>query len=265
MTPSPAPARVSDAQARRSAAFQSRRRLFAARRAESYFARQLRAVAKNIGNLVDTFAPGGHLEDESALRSALDRYSEVLRPWATQVVRRMQAEVDTQDEKLWRQRAREAGKQLKQELKTTARTGAELQGLLKESVDLISSLPREAAERVHRLTTRSLYEGTRPAEIAEQIMKQGQVSKSKAMLIARTETARTASGLTMARAKQVGATHYIWRTAGDSDVRERHAKLEGKVFAWDDPPVAGENGERANAGMIYNCRCVPEPIIPEDY
>jgi hypothetical protein len=27
--------------------------------------------------------------------------------------------------------------------------------------------------------------------------------------------------------------------------------------------VAGEQGEHAHAGMIYNCRCYPEPVIPE--
>jgi len=87
------------------------------------------------------------------------------------------------------------------------------------------------------------------------------VTTSRAMTIARTETAKAASIVTEVRAKEVGATHYIWRTAGDSDVRESHAEMEGEVCEYDNPPIV--DGEPLNPGMIYNCRCYAEPIIPD--
>ncbi|MBB4303502.1 hypothetical protein GGD81_002545 [Rhodobium orientis] len=48
-------------------------------------------------------------------------------------------------------------------------------------------------------------------------------------------------------------THYVWRTRGDRKVRPSHAKNNGKIFAWDDPPSTGHPGEE------YGCRCWAEP------
>lgn len=94
------------------------------------------------------------------------------------------------------------------------------------------------------------------------ILASGEVSKSHATLIARTETARVSSLLTQARAEHIGSEGYIWRTAHDADVRELHVELEGKFIYWNAPPVAGSSGERAHAGQIYNCRCWAEVILP---
>ncbi len=53
-------------------------------------------------------------------------------------------------------------------------------------------------------------------------------------------------------------THYIWRTAGDGKVRDRHADNNGKTFSWDNPP----NG--IHPGEDYNCRCWAEPYHREE-
>ncbi|MFX5937705.1 phage head morphogenesis protein, partial [Acinetobacter baumannii] len=80
-----------------------------------------------------------------------------------------------------------------------------LQELLAEQVDLITSIPREAGQRVHELTLKGLEDSTRASEIAKEIMRSGEVAKSRAMLIARTEVSRTATSLTQARAQFVGS------------------------------------------------------------
>ena len=54
-------------------------------------------------------------------------------------------------------------------------------------------------------------------------------------------------------------THYIWRTRGDGKVRSRHAKFNGKVFSWNNPPESGYH-----PGEDYGCRCWAEPFDPED-
>ena len=128
-----------------------------------------------------------------------------------------------------------------------------------------TSLPLDAAQRVHELTTGALYEGARANEIAAEIMKTGEVTRSRANLIARTEVGRSATTLTQARAESVGSVGYIWRTARDYDVRQRHKELEGTFHAWNDPPVATDPGQRpirAHAGSIFNCRCYAEPVLP---
>ena len=93
-------------------------------------------------------------------------------------------------------------------------------------------------------------------------METGKVTESRAKLIARTEIARTASGLTMARATHVGATHYIWRTSGDADVRNSHKEMNGKVIPFSKAPTLSD-GTASHAGMIYNCRCYAEPILTD--
>jgi SPP1 gp7 family putative phage head morphogenesis protein len=173
----------------------------------------------------------------------------------------MLADVFNRDAKQWHELSKQMGISLRTEI-AMAPTGEKMRELLAEQVSLITSLPLDAAIRVQQIALGNIYEGARPATMHDLIMQSGQVSKSRATLIARTETARVSSLLTQARAQNIGSEGYIWRTVGDADVRPRHRKLEGKFIKWSEPPVAGENGELAHAGQIYNCRCFAEPIIP---
>lgn len=50
------------------------------------------------------------------------------------------------------------------------------------------------------------------------------------------------------------ATHYIWHTKEDGKVRQSHAKRDGKIFAYSNPPKGGHPGE------AYGCRCWAEPV-----
>jgi SPP1 gp7 family putative phage head morphogenesis protein len=247
---------------RRVARRKARERFSRAKIAGKAYERSLRAVAKQVGIIVRGMAPGPRVYP-SALTAALQQYAQMLRPWAKSVAERMVAEVAQRDYKAWMSAAREMGSLLTYEI-TKAPIGERTRQLVEEQVELITSLPLDAARRVQSLAIESITAtGARPAAIAEEILRTGQVTESHALLIARTESAKASSALTMARAEFVGAEGYIWRTAGDSDVRPLHRRLEGKFISFDDPPVAGENGERAHAGMIYNCRCWMEPVLPD--
>jgi len=238
------------------------RRFIYARNAETWYSIQLRKISQQIGALTE------HLYDPVApmattiLEDALRAYSKIIAPWARNVATKMIADVARRDYKAWRERSREIGAGLAEEI-ANAPTGEVMRALLDEQVDLITSLPLDAAKRVQELALNSISESTRGENIVELIMRTGLVSKNHATLIARTETARTAAVLTEARAKHVGSDGYIWRTARDRDVRPLHRKLEGKFCYWNDPPISGEQGERSHPGCIYNCRCWPEVILPE--
>ena len=93
------------------------------------------------------------------------------------------------------------------------------------------------------------------------IMKLGSQTVGRARTIARTEVSRAQSALTQARAEYVGSEGYVWRTVGDADVRDSHAEMEGKYVRWDSPPKLSD-GTVTHAGMIYNCRCWAQPILP---
>jgi SPP1 gp7 family putative phage head morphogenesis protein len=242
----------------RKARQEARGRFFAGRRAETQYARQLRQVAQQIGHIVNGMAPDGIVADVTALVATLNRYSDILRPWAESVASRMIADVTRRDAAAWEKHGKIIGRALKVEI-ANAPTGQAMRARLAEQVELIASLPRDAAERVHRLTTEAITKGTRASEIAKEIMASGDVSKSRAMLIARTEVSRTASALTIARAKYIGATHYTWETSNDSDVRLSHKDMKGKVIDFDKPPTV--DGMTGHAGEFPNCRCFINPIL----
>jgi SPP1 gp7 family putative phage head morphogenesis protein len=215
-----------------------------------------------VGVLVNGFPPGdpGVLP---TIEQLLQRYAEALTPWAERAAAEMLTEVNRRDESAWMQNAADLSRALRQEIRT-APIGATMQALMAEQVTLIKSIPLDAAKRVHKLTIEGIEDSTRASEISKAIQESGDVAKSRADLIARTEVARTASTLTEARALHVGSPGYFWRTADDSDVREDHRELEGKFIPWDQPPIADKRtGRRAHAGCIYGCRCYPEPVIPE--
>lgn len=239
---------------------------FRARKAEAAYAKALRSVARHIGEIVGHFAAE---EQQTILSAMLAKYAEVLRPWAHVTSRRMLADVARRDETEWHRIGQTMSRALREEVQR-APTGELFKMLQAEQVDLITSMPIEAAKRVHQWTMKGLEGAVRADEVTMQIMRTGEVTKNRAKLIARTEVARAASNLMQARATYVGSEGYIWRTAEDRYVRNvdgnpvgSHRKLNGKYIRWDAPPVASTDGSRAHAGQIYNCRCYPEPVIPE--
>jgi SPP1 gp7 family putative phage head morphogenesis protein len=232
------------------------------RKLEARYARDLRKISRQVGDLIKGVAPDGVLDavQAEALRILLGRYAEAIEPWARATAGRMIAEIGIKERKAWADHARLMGRELRREI-MEAPTGRVMREALAEQVKLIKSLPTEAAERVHRLTIEGIQNGTRASEIAREIMRSGEVTQSRANLIARTEVARTSSALTQARAEHAGSTTYIWRTAHDSDVRPSHRKMEGAAIRWDQPPTL--DGLTGHAGMLPNCRCYAEPVFPD--
>ena len=222
-------------------------------------------MAQNVGRIINAFPP----DEPNAvppMTAVLHAYAETLTEWAHAAALQMVTDVNRRDRDAFFKRARDMSAALQQELRN-ADTGRVMQQLLAEQVDLIKSIPLEAAKRVHVLTSEALLDSTRAAEIAKEIMRSGEVAESRALLIARTEVARTAAKLTEARAQAVGSTHFVWETSGDSDVRPGHKALAGKVFAWNDLPMVNEgtakrpNWIRHGPGEIWNCRCYARPIL----
>jgi SPP1 gp7 family putative phage head morphogenesis protein len=230
-------------------------------RAERDFASALRSVAAHAARLIKSYE-AGNVELLSELTQLLGAYAEALTPWAATTVRRMLGEVDARDRDSWRALGNAISAQLKNDIRATP-VGEVLRSLMYEQVGLIKSIPTEAAARVHKLTIRGLEDSRRASEIADMIEASGQVMRSRAVLIARTEVARTASVLTETRARSAGVTHYVWETSKDADVRPGHREMQGKVCSWADPPAVNEGGRIMYhaPGRIWNCRCWPRPIL----
>lgn len=231
-----------------------------ARRAESGYAARLRKIARHVADIVGMFDPN---EARAALliRSALERYAQAIDPWAQSAARLMVAEVAKRDEASWNEVAAKMGRAIGSEIRS-APTGEVMRRLMAEQVTLIKSLPLEAAQRVHDLAIKGIETGMRADQIAQEIMRTGEVTRSRANLIARTEVGRAATTLTQARAEHIGSTGYLWRTAKDSDVRKSHRAMAGTFVEWDKPPTL--DNLTGHAGALPNCRCYCEPVIPDD-
>lgn len=240
---------------------EARKRFALAERLESEYMRSLRMLAKQIDHIVKAMAPGGVVSDSLELQKVLRNYGTAIRPWATSVAAKMVNKIAAVDDKRWFKMSEQMGQALKREMQRSP-TGEWLRQYLHENIELITSLPSDAADRVHDLTFGALSTGRRAEEIQKDILNTGEVTLSRARLIARTEVARTASGLVQSRATHIGLTHYVWRTSMDATVRESHKKMNGRVFAWAEEPLL-DDGTRCHAGQIWNCRCYPDPVLPD--
>jgi SPP1 gp7 family putative phage head morphogenesis protein len=236
-----------------------------ARAAETGYAAKLRSLADHIADIVRHYFGSSDVAISEALnsfyvRDALQRYAQAIGPWAEAVSTAMLVDVERRDRGIWRQVGESMNRHLAQEI-DSAPIGDRFRELMAQQVGLITSIPLDAAEDVHKMAIESVETGERPKDIATHIHG---VTVSRANTIARTEVGRASTTFLQARAEFVGSEKYVWRTMGDGAVRHDHRILNGKTFDWGAPPVADQRtGARAHPGCIYNCRCFADPIIPD--
>ena len=233
------------------------------RRSEQRFSKLLRGIARQAGQFITQLYEAGR---EDAIEATLQNYANILKPWATVVSENMLADIAQKDEQAWTRHSKRLAGALRAELKN-APMGGVVAALRNEQVDLITSIPIQAAQRAQDLAFEAASQsGKRAKEIAEQILESEEIAESRAVLIARTEIARSQAIIQEARAVWIGSESYIWNTVRDPQVRADHKELHGQTFRWDSPPIADKKaGRRAHPGCIYNCRCFAEPILPEKY
>ena len=234
-----------------------RRLLLKARAAESNYSRELRSVARQVGRMISAM----HNHEPQELEDLLRKYAALIKPWSKAVALRMISDVNARTERMWREYNKRLGLALRDEL-ASGPTGIRARELLDQQVELITSIPMEAAERVHRVAQQAMVQGSRAEDVMRDILRTEDITVKRARLIARTEVARSASVLTQARAEAAGSDGYIWRTVGDADVRDSHSEMEGTYVRWDTPPRLSD-GTVTHAGQIYNCRCYAEPVLPD--
>ena len=229
------------------------------RRVENDYRTQLRRIARHVGEIIAAF-PNADYDSLPQLQRALQAYAEAVTPWAEATAARMIAQVSQRDATAWQRLARSIGINLRDEVYNTP-LGAVARQIVDDQVNLIRSLPLDAAQRVQALTMEGLTGGRRYGEVEKMIRETGHVTASRATLIARTETAKAQSAIVQARSRYVGASTYRWWTVRDIDVRPMHKRLHGTIQDWNNPPVAEEGGQRHHPGEFPNCRCFAEPII----
>ncbi|EEW2300458.1 TPA: phage head morphogenesis protein [Escherichia coli] len=231
------------------------------RQAEIRYRTSLRRIARAVGDIVNGRYDGSN-DSITEIIEALERYSEIITPWATKVAENFTADLTQQNEKVWRQHSKNISRELRN-LVESAPVGQVMQSIIAEQVKYIKSLPLEAADRVYDIQNRAIeaaVTGGRAEHFAKEIAASGDIAKSRAALIARTELGRATGALDQARALSIGSNGYIWRTAEDGDVRHSHREMEGKFVEWGKPPTL--DGMTGHAGEFPNCRCYKEIVFP---
>jgi uncharacterized protein with gpF-like domain len=253
------------------------------RKAEVIYAQRLRGLSQRIVTMAyDALKSMGPVVDPAILinlAELLNKYGDVITPWAKIMAQKMVHDVALRDTRMWIERSKNIAWGIRQEIEN-APIGDILKQRMEDQIGLITSIPREVASQVHQMAITSLYSGARADVLVKHILAMAETTKARANTIARTETSRTVLELTKARAEHIGSPGYLWRTSSDEDVRPSlflspktfnklntrakgsHRLLEGTFHKWSEPPISGPNGERSHPGGIYNCRCVAEVIVP---
>jgi len=193
---------------------------------------------------------------------------EFLRKYAWQAAQRMVVGLLYDGANSWRAAARESmqGRRIYEALRSELRgpVGGRVRQLIVQNARLISSLPLEIAEKVAQQVAESQQAGERAENFSSTLT--AHLTRSRARLIARTETSKASTALTQARSEELGLQWWVWQTSQDQRVRLAHRKMQGVLCSWNDLPapeqlVGEKSAGHYAAGNIYNCRCYPEPLL----
>lgn len=142
--------------------------------------------------------------------------------------------------------------------------GGEYERLLLEWVDrnvgLVSTIPQESLGRMREEVMECYEKGATTKELAKRLEREYGISWRHAMLIARDQTAKLNGQISRKQQEDAGVKEYVWYTAMDQRVRDRHRELHGRKFRWDDPPEVAP-GRRCHPGEDYQCRCIARPVF----
>lgn len=136
------------------------------------------------------------------------------------------------------------------------RLGAVLEHAREANVLLVENAGRVYAKQVREIFMDPASPALRVEELRARLLERGNVSESRAELIARDHVLKVNGQINEIRQGNAGVTSYVWSTSRDERVRESHAELEGEVIAWASPPEPG------HPGQDFQCRCVALPVIP---
>lgn len=129
----------------------------------------------------------------------------------------------------------------------------------------INNWKDDQVERLRDMTVKMFEGGFDGQSLKDLIMSEWEVSANKAKFLARQETSLFLSKYRKEQSLKAGVRKYKWSASGgktgDGRTRTRHRHLHGKVYAFGNPPVTDDLGNRNEPGEDYNCRCVAIPVL----
>ena len=129
-----------------------------------------------------------------------------------------------------------------------------------EAANLIVTIPQQYLGQVAKSITDNFAGRPLPENrtLLQQIQSLSDISRKRAMVIARDQTHKLTTNIDRLRQESIGIKMYIWRTMKDnsvvgkpggiypkgSDKHGNHYKMEGMFCRWDDPTVYSKDGKR---------------------
>ncbi len=136
----------------------------------------------------------------------------------------------------------------------------QLEKWISDNVGLIKTIPEDTLEKMKDIVYDGFTNGKTTTRMIKEIQRTYGISRRRAELIARDQTAKLNGQIQKAQQQDAGITEYIWCTTGDERVRKSHKNLNGKKFSWDNPPV-NSDGRRCHPGEDFQCRCIGRPVF----
>lgn len=139
-----------------------------------------------------------------------------------------------------------------------------------DNTRLIKSIPDQYLTQVESIVMTNIRAGGRPAAISKQLQKQFGVTKGRAKMIARDQTAKINGDIAVKRAQSAGFEYFQWLDVNDARVRDRHESIANKVTAYgkgiyryDNPPLS-DDGTPIIPGQDFQCRCFSRPVLNDE-
>lgn len=139
----------------------------------------------------------------------------------------------------------------------------DLKLILQRNVQLITNVASQTITNIENIVYDGMTNGEGWHGIIKGLEHQPEISARRIKLIARDQTAKTNQALNMLSQKSAGIKFFMWKTAGDERVRERHRHLDGKIYAWDEPeyyPYIDDKKTRGIPSQAIQCRCDARPV-----
>jgi len=142
-----------------------------------------------------------------------------------------------------------------------------------DSVSYISSLPQEALGKVHEIILWGYTTHQPRINVYRRLENVVGMTKRHARAIAQDQMGTLNCRMTKYEHESLGVTHYKWTARHDTRVRPCHRELNGKIFAWNNPPAMWYptmsrgivfTGRYCHPGEDYGCRCTAKPVFDNE-
>ncbi|MEK5340517.1 minor capsid protein [Weizmannia sp. FSL W8-1119] len=128
---------------------------------------------------------------------------------------------------------------------------------INENVSYISTIRDEFFPKIEGIIYQGVKNGSSIKSIRDQLVERIGMTKNRAQFIAVDQTGSIFGQMTAKRHQEMGVEKFKWSTSHDDRVRQAHRVLDGRVFAYSDPPSEGL------PGTPYRCRCVAIPVFDD--